>query len=155
MQFRTYHYLVFILCSTFSLVNAQNTYLTFSNSQEKVFYKLDLDSSPQWIVRWNHSVTGITVSDYYYWDGQNILLTDSHTPAFDAGLGHIPGRGKQISDGQNGYFILGINEKVPNNSYAMRVGSLRVNHRIIHKGNSYSLSEAAERQRITISVVTE
>lgn len=168
MKFKLFLYIIFIflyisfsLVSTQSLVSAQKAYLIFSDSQDNVLYKLDLNSSPnspnsaQWIVRWNHSVTGVVVSDYYYWDGQNIVLTDSHTPAFDAGLGHIPGRGKQVSDGQNGYFILGINERVPNNTYALRVGSLKVNHRIIHDGQSYSLSEVAERQRIVIKVVTE
>lgn len=161
MPFQLFLYIIFIFLHTsFTLVAAQSidspkAYLSFTDSQEEMLYKIDLNNSPQWIVRWNHSVTGVVVSDYYYWDGQNMLLTNSHTPAFDAGLGHIPGRGKQISDGQNGYFILGINEKVPNNSYALRVGSLKVNHRIIHEGNSYSLSEVAERQRVIIRVVTE
>lgn len=136
----------------------QQAYLTFTDSDKNILYKLDLKASPQssqWIVRWNHSVTGITVSDYYYWDGQNMLLTDSHTPAFDAGLGHIPGRGTLLSDGQDGYYIFDIDEQVPNNSYALRVGSLKVNHRIMHDGNIYSLSEVAERQRVIISVITK
>lgn len=165
MQLKLFLYIILIflyislsLVSAQSLASTQKAYLSFTDSQDNVLYKLDLNSSPnsaQWIVRWNHSVTGVIVSDYYYWDGQNIVLTDSHTPAFDAGLGHIPGRGKQVSDGQNGYFILGINESVPNNTYALRVGSLKVNHRIIHNGQSYSLSEVAERQRVVIKVVTE
>jgi len=133
----------------------KKAYLTFTDSEQNLLYELDLSFSPQWIVRWNHSVTGVTVSDYYYWDGQNILLTDSHTPAFDAGLGHIPGRGKQLSDGQHGYFIIDIDEKVPNNTYAMRVGSLKVKHRIIQAGRTYSLSDVAERKRVVISVITK
>ncbi len=179
MQIKQYLFLVFIFCTISSSIfyspvshaNAQNSiqqvYLTFTDSDGNTLYKLDLKASSQtsqsnqagqsnqWIVRWNHSVTGITVSDYYYWDGQNMLLTDSHTPAFDACLGHIPGRGTLLSDGQNGYYIFDIDEHVPNNSYALRVGSLKVNHRIIHNGNTYSLSEVAERQRVIISVTTK
>lgn len=106
-------------------------------------------------MRWNHSVTGITVSDYYYWDGETMRLTDSHTPAFDAGLGHIPGRGTLVSDDQNGYWILNINEAVPENTYLLRVGPERVNHRIVHNGTIYSLSEVAANERVRIGVSTK
>ena len=105
------------------------------------------------MLRWNHSVTGILVTDYYYWNGEQMLLTASHTPAFDAGLGHIPNRGRLESDGNNGYWILDINEPVPNNAYALRVGSRNVNHRIEHEGNIYSLTEVAEGTRVTIRVL--
>ena len=173
MQIKQYLFLVFIFCSIFYSIfyssishadtqdSIQQSFLTFTDSDGNILYEIDLKTSSQagqsnqWIVRWNHSVTGITVSDYYYWDGQNMLLTDSHTPAFDAGLGHIPGRGTLLSDGQSGYYIFDIDEHVPNNSYALRVGSLKVNHRIIHNGNTYSLSEVAERQRVIISVTTK
>jgi len=157
MRLKVFIFFIFIVYCTCSQASAQKAYLIFADAEisSTIYYKLDLTKSPQWIVRWNHSVTGITVSDYYYWDGQSMILTDSHTPAFDAGLGHIPGRGEQLSDGQNGYFIVNIDEAVPNNSYAMRVASRLVNHRIIHAGKTYSLSEIAERQRITISIEIE
>ena len=108
---------------------------------------------PYWILRWNHSVSGVVVSDYYRFEDETMLLTASHTPAFDAGLGHIPGRGRQFSDGHGGYWILSIDEPVLANSYVLRVGSARVNHSILHGGEVYSLSEVAAGERVTISVV--
>jgi len=132
--------------------NAQNPYLSIQQD-EQILVEIPLSEIPTWILRWNHSVTGVTVSDYYYWNGTDILLTDSHTPAFDAGLGHIPGRGRLESDGLNGYFIFDIDEAVATNSYALRVGSLNVNHRIVHAGQSYSLSEQAANSRVIIQVV--
>lgn len=82
-----------------------------------------------------------------------MLLTASHTPAFDAGLGHIPGRGILESDGDGGYWIRELDEPVAGNAYLLRVGSPRVNHRIVHEGVSYSLSERAAGQRVTVEVV--
>lgn len=82
-----------------------------------------------------------------------MILVHSHTPSFDAGLGHIPGRGRQVSDGYGGYFIYDINEAVANNSYVLRAGSMKVNHRIEYQGQSYSLSELAEHERVVIKVV--
>lgn len=82
-----------------------------------------------------------------------MLLTATHTPAFDAGLGHIPGRGRLESDGEGGYWIRGIDEPVAGNAYLMRVGSLQVNHRIVHDDVSYSLSEQAAGKRVVVEVV--
>ena len=128
-------------------------WLEVTPDQGDPLFELSLSDEPNWIIRWNHSVTGITVSDYYRWDGATMLLTNSHTPAFDAGLGHIPGRGRLESDGQGGYWILDINEPVPNNTYLLRVGSEQVNHRILHDGQTYFLSNVASRERVRIEVV--
>ena len=130
---------------------AQEPFLRVLDGDE-LLLELPLAAESAWILRWNHSVTGVTVSDYYRWNSEAMLLTDSHTPAFDAGLGHIPGRGRQLSDGQNGYFILDIDEPVPTNAYILRVGSRRVDHRIVHGGRSYSLSELAAGKPVSIEV---
>ena len=137
-----------VLC--LNAVIAQSPQLVVSQG-ERVLLELPLTDS-SWILRWNHSVTGITVSDYYRWDGSSLLLTDSHTPAFDAGLGHIPGRGRHVSDGQNGHFILDIDEAVVGNAYALRVGSSHVNHRIVHARRTYSLSDLAAGERVEIRI---
>ena len=137
-----------VLC--LNAVMAQSPQLVVSQG-ERVLLELTLTDS-SWILRWNHSVTGIAVSDYYRWDGAKLLLSDSHTPAFDAGLGHIPGRGRHVSDGQNGHFILDIDEAVPGNAYTLRVGSSQVNHRIVHAGKTYSLSDLAAGERVDIKI---
>ena len=132
---------------------AQSPYLVVSG-EKGVILELPLAKTPTWLLRWNHSVTGVTVTDYYYWNGSEMLLTDSHTPAFDAGLGHIPERGELVSDGDNGYFILNLDEAVPDNAYLLRVGSEAVNHRIEHDGVVYSLSKLAASKRVTIQVTS-
>lgn len=114
---------------------------------------LDLSEEPSWVIEWNHSVSGIVVEDYYRYHEGQMLLTDSHTPRFDAGLGYIAGRGVLESDDDHGYWIRGIDEPVPGNAYYLRVGSPRVNHRIIHAGRVYSLSEVAANTRVKIEVV--
>lgn len=114
--------------------------------------ELPLADDPAWIIRWNHSVTGIMVSDYYQFDGEVMYLSASHTPAFDAGLGHVPGRGRVKSDDRHGYWILDLNENVPGNSYHLRAGSPQVDHRLVHAGRTYSLSALAAGQRLEISV---
>lgn len=118
-----------------------------------ILLDVPLDEDASWAVVWNHSVTGILVTDYYRYEGGQVLLSASHTPAFDAGLGHIPGRGRLESDGRGGYWIRDIDEPVPDNAYLLRVGSMRVNHRIEHAGISYSLSELAAGQRVRVEVV--
>lgn len=149
---RVFAYLIFLFF-LFSYVNAQDVVLTVQNEQGQTLLELPLTDTATWIMRWNHSVTGVTVSDYYYWDGYEMILTDSHTPSFDAGLGHIPDRGRLVSDGLDGYFIFDIDEAVANSSYVLRVGSKRVNHRIVHAGQTYSLSDLVENQKVFIQVV--
>lgn len=82
-----------------------------------------------------------------------MLLTATHTPAFDAGLGHIPGRGRLESDGEGGYWVRDIDEPVPGNAYLIRVASMRVDHRLVHDGITYSLSEPAAGQRVVVEVI--
>ena len=119
---------------------------------DTVLLRLDLEEDASWQLRWNHSVTGILVSDLYAYKEGMMLLTDSHTPAFDAGLGHIPGRGRLESDTSHGYWIRDINESVPGNAYALRVGSKEVDHRIVHAGQTYSLSDLVAGERVTLRI---
>jgi hypothetical protein len=81
-----------------------------------------------------------------------MLLTHSHTPAYDAGLGHIPGRGRTESDGQGGYWIHDLDEPVPGDAYLLRVGSPRVAHTLVHADRRVNLSELAAGERVRIGV---
>ncbi len=69
-----------------------------------------------WCVLWHHSVEGFEVSDCYENRDGHMVLVQSHLPDFAAGLGHIPGRGEQVSDGEGGYLILNIDEPVPDDA---------------------------------------
>ncbi len=142
---------LFCLLVSVSFALAQEPYLKVQLDGSSIVF-ISLKEQPCWIMRWNHSVTGILVSDYYCFLKGQMLLTDSHTPSFDAGLGHIPDRGTLVSDGFHGYFIFDIDEAVANNEYLLRVGGMRVNHRIEHNGKIYSLSEQAANKRVSVSV---
>jgi len=119
----------------------------------RVLIAIPLVHENTWSVLWNHSVTGNLVQDHYVYEGGQVVLTGTQTPAFDAGLGHIPGRGRLESDGNGGYRVVDINEPVPGNAYILRVGSSEVNHRIVHAGDIHSISDLAARERVLIEVV--
>lgn len=101
---------------------------------------------------WNHSVRGFEVSDCYENQAGKMVLVSAHLPDFAAGLDHIPGRGRQVSDGQGGYFILDINEVVPGNAYILRPGQGAVDHRLRVGDKIVSLSAVAPRARVRIEL---
>lgn len=102
----------------------------------------------RWCLGWNHSVEGFEVLDCYGYLNGRMVLERSHQPDFAAGLGHISGRGEQVSDGHGGYWINHIDEPVPNDRYVLRVGSTEVNHRILWGTQRFSLSAAAAHERV-------
>ncbi|WP_404376882.1 DUF1850 domain-containing protein [Vreelandella aquamarina] len=109
----------------------------------------------RWCIQWQHSVEHFTVLDCYRNANGTMQLERSHQPDFAAGLGHIYGRGEQVSDGEGGYWINAINEPVANNRYVLRVGSTAVNHRVVWPDSEHatvSLSEQAAGQRVTIQL---
>lgn len=109
-----------------------------------------LRSTDRWCLLWNHSVAGFLVSDCFINQHTQMLLHSSHQPDFAAGLGHLEGRGTLTSHDQGGYLINHINEPIPGNSLTLRVGSLAVNHRLVHEGKEISLSEVAAGRRVTL-----
>lgn len=115
--------------------------------------RFDVPDGAGWCVLWRHSVEGFEVSDCYENRGGRMVLVWSHLPDFAAGLGHIPGRGRQVSDGQGGYLILGIDEPVPGNAYVLRPGAGAVDHRLAMGDRQVSLSAIAPRERVTIALI--
>lgn len=115
--------------------------------------RLPMPEGAGWCVLWNHSVQGFPVTDCYENQGGRMVLVWSHQPDFAAGLGHIPGRGQQVSDGQGGYFILDINEPVPGNAYVLRPGAGLVDHRLQAGDTVVSLSAVAARERVRIALL--
>ena len=105
-----------------------------------------------WCVLWNHSVQGFPVEDCYENRGGTMVLVRSHQPDFAAGLGHIPGRGRQVSDGAGGYWILDIDEPVPGNAYVLRPGAGPVDHRLQVGDTVVSLSDRAAHRRVRIAL---
>ena len=105
-----------------------------------------------WCVLWRHSVQGFEVSDCYENRGGQMVLVRAHLPDFAAGLDHIPGRGRQVSDGHGGYWIEDIDEVVPGGAYVLRPGGPEVDHRLRVGDRVVSLSAVAPRARVRIAL---
>ncbi|MBA2779058.1 DUF1850 domain-containing protein [Billgrantia kenyensis] len=137
-----------------SMAWAGDARLQVLSDDDTLLVELPMPEGERWCLEWNHSVTGIRVQDCYRHDQGRMVLERSHQPDFAAGLGHVPGRGRQVSDGQGGYWIEEINEPVAGNRYRLRVGSDRVDHRLLHEGRRISLSALAAGERVTIHLRT-
>jgi hypothetical protein len=114
--------------------------------------RLEVADGDGWCVVWNHSVQGFEVQDCYENRGGRMVLVRSHQPDFAAGLGHIPGRGRQVTDGEGGYWILEIDEAVPGDAYTLRAGSAAVDHRLRTQSREVSLSAVAARRPVRIAL---
>jgi hypothetical protein len=121
----------------------------------EVLARFPVPEGAQWSILWNHSVQGFEVQDIYENRGGAMMLVRSHLPDFAAGLDHIPGRGRQVSDGQGGYWIEDIDEPVPGNAYILRPGPDFVNHRLRTDSQEISLTALAERARLQIALIAE
>ncbi|MCC5881739.1 MAG: DUF1850 domain-containing protein [Halomonas sp.] len=135
-------------------VLADASRLEVRDAEDQLLVALPMPEGERWCLEWNHSVTGIRVQDCYRHIQGKMVLERSHQPDFAAGLGHVPGRGRQVSDGQGGYWIEDIDEPVAGNRYHLRVGSKKVDHRLLHEGRRTSLSEKAAGERVTIHLRT-
>ena len=85
-------------------------------------FRAEVPDGARWCVLWHHSVQGFEVEDCYENRAGRMVLVRSHLPDFAAGLDHIPGRGRQVSDGRGGYWIEDLDEAVPGDAYVLRPG---------------------------------
>lgn len=121
--------------------------------QGHTLVSLPMPEGEGWCLEWNHSVEGFPVLDCYRHRDGRMVLERSHLPDFAAGLDHIPGRGRQVSDGGGGYWIEDLDEPVPGNAYRLRVGSLTVDHRLMIADRRISLSQLAANQPVTVRLI--
>jgi hypothetical protein len=117
--------------------------------------RIPVPEGAEWCVLWRHSVRGFDVSDCYQNRAGRMVLVRTHLPDFAAGLDHISGRGRQVSDGHGGYWILDINEPVPGDAYVLRPGAGTVDHRLQAGDSVVSLSAIASRERVRIMLIGE
>ncbi|WP_010139619.1 DUF1850 domain-containing protein [Oceanicola sp. S124] len=115
--------LLALLLSLPGIVRAEILLATRESGEE--IARFEVPEGGRWCVLWHHSVKGFEVSDCYQNRNGHMVLVWSHLPDFAAGLDHIPGRGRQVTDGQGGYFILDIDEPVPGDAYVLRPGAGR------------------------------
>ena len=142
-------------CLALLLSAAEAGTLTATREDGSVIARLPVPEGTGWCVLWRHSVKGFEVSDCYENREGAMVLVRAHLPDFAAGLDHIPGRGRQVSDGEGGYWILDIDEPVQGNAYILRPGTGPVDHRL-HVGETVvSLSAAAPRERVRIALEGE
>ena len=92
------------------------------------------------------------MADCYENRAGRMTLVRSHLPDFAAGLDHIPGRGRQVSDGKGGYWIEDLDEPVPGDAYVLRPGRGAVDHRIRAGDDVVSLSAQAPGARVRIAL---
>jgi len=118
----------------------------------EVLASIDMPKGQGWCILWHHSVKGFEVADCYENRDGHMVLVRAHLPDFAAGLDHIPGRGRQVSDGMGGYWIEDIDEAVVGNAYVLRPGAGFVDHRIRAGGAEVSLSAQAPRARVRIAL---
>ncbi|MEG3080615.1 DUF1850 domain-containing protein [Halomonas sp. 5021] len=141
--------------STSAPANASEL-LVVTDEQGEQLFQTPMPEGSRWCLKWQHSVEKFTVLDCYRNHAGVMELERSHQPDFAAGLGHIYGRGEQVSDGQGGYWIEHIDEPVPGNQYVLRVGAPAVNHRLVWQRNgqahSFSLSRRAAGERVTLGL---
>jgi hypothetical protein len=121
----------------------------------EILAAFDAPEGARWCILWHHSVQGFAVSDCYENRAGRMVLVWAHLPDFAAGLDHIPGRGRQVSDGQGGYWIEDIDEAVPGNAYVLRPGAGAVDHRIHMGTREVSLSALAPRARVRIALTED
>lgn len=131
---------------------ASGEVLTASLPDGTEIFRMAVPEGSGWCVLWRHSVAGFEVSDCYENRDGRMVLVRSHQPDFAAGLGHLPGRGRQVSDGAGGYWILGIDEPVPGDSYILRPGGPSVDHRLMSSTTEFSLSKVAARRKVRIAL---
>lgn len=88
---------------------------------------------------WAHSVTAGKVADCFENHTGQLTLTRSYLHDFAAGLGEVEGRGRLTSDPRGGYWIMDINEAMPDNRLALRTGAAEVGHRLVAGDESIAL----------------
>ena len=132
------------------VVRADIGQLVVADARGEVLFSFPLAPEERWCLLWNHSVAGFTVSDCFVYRPPSMVLERSHQPDFAAGLGHTQGRGELTSDGAGGYWIEHIDQPLAHNTLNLRVGSSAVDHRIVHRELTTSISHAIAGQRVSI-----
>ena len=102
-------------------------------------------------LRFIHSVDGLPVEDRYAATrDRGLVQTETRLLSFGAGTGLIPGQGTPVLDGP-WLRVVGMNR--PIGRLALRVGSARVGHTLLHRGCGIPLSERWPGQRLVMEAV--
>lgn len=129
--------------------------LQVSSAEGQSLGTLPMPQGAEICLGWAHSVTGGRVSDCFENRSGRLVLTRSYLHDFAAGLGEVPGRGTLITAKGGGYWIVGIDENMPDDRLRLRVGSRQVGHVLRGGGASLHLSRIATGQRVTLILLPD
>ncbi|MGP9790476.1 DUF1850 domain-containing protein [Roseinatronobacter sp. NSM] len=113
--------------------------LHLQDARGAVLAQLPMPADTEICLRWAHSVTGGAVADCFENRAGQLTLTRSYLHDFAAGLGEVAGRGTLVAAQGGGYWIVGIDEALFDNSLTLRVGSEHVGHRLTAAGHDLAL----------------
>jgi len=119
----------------------------------EVLVEVPLGDDPTWEIAWIHSVARVEVREAFAWRDGTMWLTDQRTPHLDiAGLGHIPGRGEVRPDGEGGFWIARIDQRLAGDVLRFIIGSSHAPTALLHGGRIYDLSATHPGARARIEV---
>lgn len=122
----------------------------------RILARLAVPKGQEWCLEWRHSVTHGAVADCFSVDDGLMVLRRSFLHDAAAGLGHLPGRGRQRAAPGGGYWIDAINERLPGNALNLRIGQPRVGHRVTLAGrDAIDLSGRWPGKRVTLRPMTK
>lgn len=104
---------------------------------------------------WAHSVTGGAVADCFAAQGGRLVLVRSYLHDYAAGLGEVAGRGRVVPAQGGGYWIVEIDEPMPETGLPLRVGPARVGHELSGATGMVDLSALTANSRVTLRVRPE
>ena len=107
---------------------AAQTVLIAETRDGQVIGQLPFAPDQEICLTWAHSVTGGLVADCFENRSDRMVLTRSFLHDFAAGLGEVVGRGRLTPAPGGGYWIVGIDEPVPDNALQLRAGAMSVGH---------------------------
>jgi hypothetical protein len=110
---------------------------------------LPLEPGERFTLHYVHSVDRAPVWEEHSVDRTgNIYVEEERFVMFGAGMGHWPGHGTLVSDGQH-QVIKNIHKPV--GEFVLRVGSSGVDHAIIWRGKRVNLSRIAAGRAVVVS----
>lgn len=111
---------------------------------------LPVSADERFGLTFEHSVDHLPIEDWYHVESGSIVQDSTRLRQFGAGMGHIDGTGTG-RDAGDWWEIVDMNRMI--GDLVVRVGSARVDHRLVHPGGVLPLSRCWAGKRVTISPV--
>lgn len=145
-----------LVCTALSVspASAQSLLVVQSDKGAEIG-RLALNEGDAVCLSWAHSVTGGAVADCFENRAGALWLARSYLHDFAAGLGEVPGRGRLLPAQGGGYWIVDIDEPIPDNALRLRVGSPSVGHVLWNAAHRLDLSAKAAGARVTLRLVPQ